>query len=62
MENQEINKNPEFLEYVYELTAGTHLHEALSLSLDALENIDLKQWKRIGLQTYACKPVDLQID
>ncbi len=52
MKNQEIKKDPAFLEYVYQLTAGTQLEEALQLSLNEIDALDIAQFKRIGLKTY----------
>lgn len=52
MKNQELKNNPAFLEYVYQLTEGTELKEALNLSLQAINQIDIAQFKRIGLKTY----------
>ena len=53
MEESETNKNPEFLEYVYQLNEGNELPEALKLSLKAIDDIDIAQLNRIGLKTYA---------
>lgn len=44
--------NPGFLEYVYELNEGMELTEALELSLKDINDIDIAQLDRIGLQTY----------
>lgn len=52
MKSQEIKNNPAFLEYVYQLTEGTELTEALALSLKAVNSIDIDQFNRIGLKTY----------
>ena len=52
MKNQKVNKNPAFLEYVYELNEGVELKEALQLSLKAIDDIDIAQLNRIGLKTY----------
>ena len=52
MKNQEIKKNPEFLEYVLELNEGAELYEALQLSLDQINELDVAQLNRIGLKTY----------
>ncbi|NLR93803.1 MULTISPECIES: DinB family protein [Flammeovirga] len=52
MEKEEQKHNPGFLEYVYKLTEGTDLKEALSLSLENIDRIDIAQLKRIGLKTY----------
>ena len=53
MEKSETKKNPAFLEYVYELNAGTELTAALQQSLKNIDDIDIAQLKRIGLKTYA---------
>ncbi|MEM7105720.1 MAG: DinB family protein [Bacteroidota bacterium] len=53
MSKPETNENPEFLEYVYQLNEGFELHEALQLSLKDIDELDLAQFKRIGLKTYA---------
>ncbi|MEO1587056.1 MAG: DinB family protein [Bacteroidota bacterium] len=53
MEKSEIKKNPAFLEYVYQLTEGTDLTEALELSLKQIDEMDIGQFNRIGLKTYA---------
>lgn len=52
MEEPETKKNPEFLEYVYELNAGIELTDALELSLKKIDEIDIAQLNRIGLKTY----------
>ena len=52
MEKSETKKNPEFLEYVYKLTDGIELTEALTLSLKDINDIDIAQLNRIGLKTY----------
>lgn len=52
MKNQEVKKNPEFLEYVFKLNEGTELKEALKLSLNEINTIDIAQLNRIGLRTY----------
>jgi len=52
MKNQEIKNNPAFLKYVYQLTEGTELTEAFTLSLKAINDIDIDQFNRIGLNTY----------
>lgn len=51
MEEQH-RKDPAFLKDVYELTEGMELFEALNLSLNKIDEIDIDQLKRIGLQTY----------
>lgn len=53
MEKPETKKNPKFLEYVYELNEGIELSEALKLSLKKIDDIDIAQFNRIGLRTYA---------
>ena len=53
MGNQEVNKNPAFLDYVYQLNEGRELEEALALSLSDIDAIDVDQLNRIGLKTYA---------
>ena len=53
MGNSETKDNPGFLEYVYQLNAGTELAEALQLSLADIDALDLAKLKRIALQTYA---------
>ncbi len=53
MSNQEVKENPGFLEYVYELNEGRNLKEALALSLQQIDDLDVEQLKRIGLKTYA---------
>lgn len=53
MAKSEPKENPGFLEYVYELNAGTELTEAFELSLEKIDAIDIAQLKRIGLKTYA---------
>ena len=50
MENSDTKENPAFLEYVYELNEGTKLTEALQLSLNDIDNIDIAQLKRIGFK------------
>lgn len=52
MKNQEVKNNPAFLEYVYQLNEGTELTEALQLSLQEIDQIDIAQFNRIGLKTY----------
>ncbi|MEL7001418.1 MAG: DinB family protein [Bacteroidota bacterium] len=52
MKNQEVKKNPEFLEYVFELNGDIELNEALELSLDRINELDIDQLNRIGLKTY----------
>ena len=53
MEDTEKLNNPGFLEYVYELNEGIELTEALTLSLKAINDLDIAQLNRIGLKTYA---------
>lgn len=52
MKDQEVKKNPGFLEYVYELNEGVELAEALQLSLKQIDHLDIAQLNRIGLKTY----------
>ena len=52
MEKTETKKNPAFLEYVYKLNEGIELTEALKLSLEKIDDIDIAQFNRIGLKTY----------
>ncbi len=52
MEESGTKKNPEFLEYVYELNEGVELKEALKLSLKKINEIDIAQLNIIGLKTY----------
>ena len=53
MEESTTQQNPAFLEYVYELNQGTELTEALELSLQNINALDIAHLKSIGLQTYA---------
>ncbi|MEL6588695.1 MAG: DinB family protein [Bacteroidota bacterium] len=53
MGQSDTKETPGFLEYVYELNEGRSLDEALRLSLQAIDEIDIAQFKRIGLNTYA---------
>ena len=52
MENQEIKKNPEFLESVLKLNEGRSLNDALHKSLKDIEALDLAKLTRIGLKVY----------
>lgn len=52
MKNQEVKKNPEFLAYVLKLNGDKALNEALQISLNQIDNLDLAQLERIGLRTY----------
>lgn len=52
MEKPETEKNPAFLEEVYQLNEGIELTDALELSLKRINDIDIAQWNRIGLKTY----------
>lgn len=52
MQNQEINKNSEFLDDVLKLNGDTELHEALQISLHRINTLDMAQLNRIGLKTY----------
>ena len=53
MANSETQKEQTFLEYILELNEGRGIREALQLSMDDLNAIDVAQLKRIGLKTYA---------
>ncbi|MEL6971148.1 MAG: DinB family protein [Bacteroidota bacterium] len=53
MGHSETKENPAFLEYVYELNEGKDLTEALNLSLQAIDDLDIAQFNSIGLKTYA---------
>ena len=53
MEESETKQNPAFLEYIYELTAGMDLNEALEQSVKDIDSIDIAQLNRIGLETYS---------
>ncbi|SHI77547.1 DinB family protein [Aquimarina spongiae] len=52
MKNQEVKKNPEFLEYVFKLNGDIQLTEAFKSSLKEIDEIDIEQFNRIGLKTY----------
>ena len=52
MDKSETKENPDFLEYVYELNEGIELNEALKLSLDDINDLNIPQLNRIGLKTY----------
>ena len=52
MEQSETKKDPGFLAYVYELTEGMELAEALTVSLQNINDIDIAQLNNIGLKTY----------
>ena len=52
MKNQEVKKNPEFLAYVLKLNGDTELNEALQISLNQINKLDIAQLNRIGLKTY----------
>ncbi|MEL6536001.1 MAG: DinB family protein [Bacteroidota bacterium] len=52
MKNQEVKKDPEFLEEVLKLNEGAELNEALQKSLDQINKLDIVQLNRIGLKTY----------
>lgn len=52
METSEIKKDPEFLEDVYKLNEGIELTEALKLSLEKIDDLDIDKLNRIGLKTY----------
>lgn len=44
--------NPDFLEYVLKLNRGIELKEALELSLNRINDLDIDQLNSIGLKTY----------
>lgn len=52
MKKQETKKNPEFLEYVLKLNGDIELKEALELSLEKINDLNIAQLNRIGLKTY----------
>ncbi len=52
MKNQEVKKNPEFLEHVLKLNGDTELYEALQISLKQIDELNIAQLNRIGLKTY----------
>ena len=52
MAKSDTKENPAFLEYVYKLNEGTELKEALALSLQNINDLDIAQLNRIGLKTY----------
>lgn len=53
MSNDTHTKNPEFLKYVYALTEGNKLNEALQKSLRDIQKLDISQLKNVGLKSYA---------
>lgn len=52
MEKSETKKDPEFLKYVLELNGDVDLTNALKSSLEKINDIDIAQLNRIGLETY----------
>jgi len=48
----ETNIRPAFLEYVHELNGDIELSKALMSSLKAIDNLDIAQFKSIGMKTY----------
>ena len=52
MKEHETKENPAFLAYVYELNEGHDVPEALQLSLQAIDEIDVAHLNRIGSKTY----------
>ena len=52
MAKSDTQENPAFLAYVYKLNEGKELKEALKLSLQDIDELDVDQLKRIGLKTY----------
>ena len=53
MSHSETKQNPAFLAYVYELNEGRPLQEALQLSLQQIDELDIAQFNRVGQRTYA---------
>lgn len=53
MSEQETKKNPDFLEHVLQLNGAIELKDALGLSLERINDLDIAQLQRIGLKTYA---------
>ncbi len=53
MKKQETKKNHDFfLEYVLKLNGDIELKEAFELSLERINDLDIRQLNRIGLKTY----------
>lgn len=52
MKNKTTQKEPEFLEYVFQLNEEHELLDALNLSLIVINELDIDKLKRIGLKTY----------
>jgi hypothetical protein len=52
MDKSDTKENPDFLNYVYKLNEGIELSDALKLSLKEINNINIAQLNRIGLNTY----------
>jgi hypothetical protein len=52
VKNQKIKKNPEFLKNVLELNGDIELKNALQISLNRIEELDIAQLNRIGLKVY----------
>jgi len=52
MDQSEPKNNPAFLDYVYQLNEGRELTEALKLSLNEINNLDIAQLTGIGFKTY----------
>ncbi len=52
MDKSEPKENPGFLAYVYQLNEAMELTEALNLSLQAIDELDIDQLNGIGLRTY----------
>ena len=50
-EEQNTKQNPAFLEYVYDLNQGVQVMEALSLSLQDIDDLNMDQMRRIGLKS-----------
>lgn len=52
MKNQSTKKDPAFLAYVMELNGDTPLPEALQISLQQINELDIDHLNHIGLRTY----------
>lgn len=52
MKTSDTKNNPDFLENVYELTAGYDLLGALKLSLKEIDKLDIAELEKLGLRTY----------
>ncbi len=52
MAQQETKSESPFLDYIYELNEGRDLQDALKISVDEINQLDMAQLERIGLRTY----------